>query len=161
MRTASTLPTPEGADQAYGTYRLRRRRHHARLLRAHRHHPVHRLSPQSCGQRGGYQSHYELHREAPERVAGKYKKFETFDGKFEIDDNFLTEIRTLAEKEKIKFDEKQYSQSLPLIKTQLKALIARDLWDMNEYFRVMNTTNNSVQQALKVLNEDIYSTIIR
>lgn len=32
---------------------------------------------------------------------------------------------------------------------------------MNEYFRVMNTTNNSVQQALKVLNEDIYSTIIR
>ena len=103
-------------------------------------------------------SYIEKHRK---ELQGKYKKFETFDGKFEIDDNFLTEIRTLAEKEKIKFDEKQYSQSLPLIKTQLKALIARDLWDMNEYFRVMNTTNNSVQQALKVLNEDIYSTIIR
>ena len=103
-------------------------------------------------------SYIEKHRK---ELQGKYKKFETFDGKFEIDDNFLTEIRTLAEKEKIKFDEKQYSQSLPLIKRQLKALIARDLWDMNEYFRVMNTTNNSVQQALKVLNEDIYSTIIR
>ena len=40
-------------------------------------------------------------------------------------------------------------------------LIARDLWDMNEYFQVMNSTNQSVQQALKVLNEGIYSTIIQ
>ena len=34
--------------------------------------------------------------------------------------------------------------------------IARDLWDMNEYFQVINTTNNSVQQALELLNEKIY-----
>lgn len=94
-------------------------------------------------------------------LQNKYKKFEAFNEKFEIDDNFLAEIRTLADKEKIKFNEKQYNQSLPLIKTQLKALIARDLWDMNEYFQVMNNTNQSVQQALKMLNDDIYSTIIR
>ena len=100
----------------------------------------------------------EKHRK---ELQNKYKKFEAFNEKFEIDDNFLAEIRTLADKEKIKFDEKQYNQSLPLIKTQLKALIARDLWDMNEYFQVMNSTNQSVQQALKVLNEDIYSTIIQ
>ena len=48
------------------------------------------------------------------------------------------------------------SKSLPLIKTQLKALIARDLWDMNEYFRVMNTTNESIQKALEILNSDEY-----
>ena len=65
-----------------------------------------------------------------------------------------------AEKEKIKFDEEQYRKSLPLIKTQLKALIARDLWDMNEYFQVMNTTNRSVQQALKVLKEGAYGQVI-
>ncbi len=35
----------------------------------------------------------------------------------------------------MKFNEEQYQKSLPLIKTQLKALIARDLWDMNEYFQ--------------------------
>ncbi len=44
----------------------------------------------------------------------------------------------------------------PLIKTQLKALIARDLWDMNEYFQVMNTTNESIQKALEILNSDEY-----
>ena len=38
-----------------------------------------------------------------------------------------------------------------------KALIARDLWDMNEYFRVMNTTNESIQKnTLEILNSDEY-----
>ena len=86
----------------------------------------------------------------------QYKKFDTFNNKFEIDEQMLADIRAAADKEKIEFNEEQYNKSLPLIKTQLKALIARDLWDMNEYFQVINTTNNSVQQALKVLNEKIY-----
>lgn len=94
-------------------------------------------------------------------LQSKYKKFETFNDKFEISDEMLANIRTLAVQEKIKFDEKQYQKSLPLIKTQLKALIARDLWDMNEYFQIMNTTNNSVIQALKVLNEGAYEKVVR
>ena len=94
-------------------------------------------------------------------LQNKYKKFETFYDKFEISDEVLANMRSLADQEKIKFDEKQYQKSLPLIKTQLKALIARDLWDMNEYFQIMNTTNNSVLQALKVLNEGAYEKVVR
>ena len=94
-------------------------------------------------------------------LQNKYKKFETFNDKFEISDEVLANMRSLADQEKIKFDEKQYQKSLPLIKTQLKALIARDLWDMNEYFQIMNTTNNSVLQALKVLNEGAYEKVVR
>lgn len=86
----------------------------------------------------------------------KYKKFEAFNSKFNIGEPILTDIRAAAEKEKVEFNEEQYNKSLPLIKTQLKALIARDLWDMNEYYQVMNATNNSVQQALRILNEKIY-----
>ena len=91
----------------------------------------------------------------------KYKKFETFNDKFEIDDNFLADIRAMADKEKIEFNESQYNQSLPLIKAQLKALIARDLWDMNEYYQVMNSMNNSVQQALKLLQNDTYEQTLK
>ncbi len=89
----------------------------------------------------------------------KYRNFEAFDKNFEIDDAFLADLRTLADKEKVEFDEEQYKRALPLIKTQLKALIARDLWDMNEYFRVINTTSRSVLQALKVLNEGFYGQV--
>ena len=94
-------------------------------------------------------------------LQNKYKKFETFNDKFEISDEVLANMRSLADQEKIKFNEKQYQKSLPLIKTQLKALIARDLWDMNEYFQIMNTTNNSVLQALKVLNKGAYEKVVR
>ena len=102
----------------------------------------------------GYIEHHR------QELQKKYKNFEAFDKDFEIDEAFLTDLRTLADKEKVKFDEAQYQRALPLIKTQLKALIARDLWDMNEYFQVMNATNQSVQQALKVLNEGFYEQLM-
>ena len=37
------------------------------------------------------------------------------------------------------------------MKLQLKALIARDLWDMSEYFRVWNEQSNVVKKALEVI----------
>lgn len=89
-------------------------------------------------------------------LKAKYKTFDNFNDKFEIDNQLLATLREMGEKEKIAFDEKQYERSLPLIKTQLKALIARDLWDMNEYFQVMNQANESVIRALEILNKNEY-----
>ena len=90
----------------------------------------------------------------------KYKTFEKFNEKFEIDDQILNFPREAADKEKIEFNEEQYNKALPLIKAQLKALIARDLWDMNEYFQVMNATNKSVERALELLNDKEYEKIL-
>lgn len=89
-------------------------------------------------------------------LSNKYKKFDAFNEKFVIDDEMLATLKEMGEKESVKFDQKQYETSLPLIKAQLKALIARDLWDMNEYFQVMNDTNESVQRALQILHSDEY-----
>lgn len=89
-------------------------------------------------------------------LKAKYKSFGSFNDKFEVDNQLLATLREMGEKEKIAFDEKQYERSLPLIKTQLKALIARDLWDMNEYFQVMNQANESVTRALEILNKNEY-----
>ena len=91
----------------------------------------------------------------------KYKTFEKFNEKFEIDDQLLNYLRETADKEKIEFNEEQYNKALPLIKAQLKALIARDLWDMNEYFQVMNATNKSVERALEILNDKEYEKILK
>ena len=89
-------------------------------------------------------------------LTGEYKNFEDFNKKFNISNDMLSAFREMCDKEEVKFNEEQYQKSLPLIKTQLKALIARDLWDINEYFRVMNTTNESVQKALEILNSGEY-----
>ena len=85
-----------------------------------------------------------------------YQNFKTFNDNFQISDAMLTNLQAMGEKEGVKYNEKQYQTSLPLIKIQLKALIARDLWDMSEYFQVMNQSNKSVQKALNILNTSEY-----
>ena len=42
-------------------------------------------------------------------------------------------------------------KSLPYLRLQLKALIARDLWDMSEYFSVFNERSEIVKKALEVI----------
>lgn len=86
----------------------------------------------------------------------QYKKIDSFIKDFTISEEMLNELRQMSEQEKIKWDETQYQKSLPMIKVQLKALIARDLWDMNEYFQIINSTNQSVQKALEILNSKAY-----
>ena len=57
-----------------------------------------------------------------------------------------------AEKEKVKpKDDEELQRTLPYLRLQLKALVARDLWDMSEYFQIMNERNHIVQRALEVI----------
>lgn len=79
----------------------------------------------------------------------KYKTFDRFNKRFDVTDDILNDLIKLGESIGAKYNEEQYKIALPLIKTQLKALIARDLWDMNEYFQVINTLNNSVRKAVE------------
>lgn len=81
------------------------------------------------------------------------KKFSRYKEQFEVGDEILQDLRQLADNEKIAFDEAQYTRSLPLIRLQLKALIARDLFEMNEYFQIINETNDSYLEALRILND--------
>ncbi len=90
-------------------------------------------------------------------LAEQYKQFADFNERFAVDDKMLTDLRAKGEAAGVKFDEKEYFASVPLIKTQLKAFIARDLWQLNEYFQVMNSANESVQRALQILNSSEYS----
>jgi carboxyl-terminal processing protease len=42
---------------------------------------------------------------------------------------------------------------MPQLCLQLKALIARDLWDMSEYFSVINEQSDIVKRALEVITQ--------
>lgn len=81
----------------------------------------------------------------------KYKTFERFNKRFEVSDEMLEDLISLGKTLGTEFKEDEYKTALPLIKIQLKALIARDLWDMNEYFQVINSINNTVQKGLELI----------
>ena len=83
----------------------------------------------------------------------KYKTFDRFNRDFEITEEMLSELVETGKNTGAKYDEAQYLTALPLIKTQLKALIARDLWDMSEYFQVINELSDSMKKAIELLEK--------
>jgi len=107
----------------------------------------------------------------------KYPTFAKYKAGYEVPDELLSQLITVGEKEiaksdstqsekskkvvlkselkpsteKAKNDSTQFETSKPLIKLQLKALIARDLWEMNEYYQIMDAENESLQKAIQIL----------
>ncbi|KAA6301362.1 MAG: Carboxy-terminal processing protease CtpB [Candidatus Ordinivivax streblomastigis] len=45
----------------------------------------------------------------------------------------------------------QFDKSKSLLQLQIKALIARDLWNMNEYFQIINEENNALQKGIEII----------
>ena len=92
----------------------------------------------------------------------KYAKFARYRDEFEVTDDILHELKELAKEEKIEFNQEQYDKSLPIIMLQIKALIARDLYDMTEYFQIINEDNPSLDEALEIINnEEKYNNILQ
>ena len=84
----------------------------------------------------------------------KYKDFEDFNTNFEVPASLVNSIIEKAETDKLKpKDDEELNTTLPYLRTQLKALIARDLWDMNEYYKVFNETNDIIKKGIEVLSQ--------
>lgn len=94
-------------------------------------------------------SYVEKHRKQLER---RYKTYESFNEKFIIDDDILQLLQDKALAANVDFDEKQWNEVLPIFKIQLKSLIARNIWSMNEYYQSMSELDDILQQALKLLD---------
>ncbi len=82
----------------------------------------------------------------------QYPDFQMFKANFEVPQPLIDNIIKEGEKQKIKpKDDTEVTKTLPYLKLQLKALIARDLWDMSEYFSIYNEDSDIVNKALELL----------
>ena len=82
------------------------------------------------------------------------KGFELYKENFTVPQDMFDMLMAKAKDEKITYTDSAYQATLPLLKVQLKALIARDLWDMSEYFEIFNPSNEIYLQGLKALKDD-------
>ena len=81
--------------------------------------------------------------------------FADFKANYEVPQALIDAIVAEGEKQDVKpRDEAEKEKTLPYLRVQLKALIARDLWDMSEYFSVFNEQSAMVKKALEVLAGD-------
>lgn len=83
----------------------------------------------------------------------QYKDFRHFEKEFEITPAMLDDLKALGKSLGAVYKEDEYQLALPLIKAQLKALIARDLWDMDEYFQIINRMSDTVNKAVELLEQ--------
>ncbi len=81
-----------------------------------------------------------------------YADFDTFHRTFEIPQTVIDGIIKEAEKQNIKpADDTELQRTLPVLRRQLKALVARDLWTMSEYYCIINENSDAMRAALKML----------
>ena len=85
----------------------------------------------------------------------QYPTFELFKSQFEVPQKMIDDLLAEAEKEKVKpKNDEELQMTIPRLKLQLKALVARDLWDMSEYFAVMNDGSDVVKKALELVEKE-------
>jgi len=95
-----------------------------------------------------------------ESLLNQYPDFVSFQAKFVCDKKFMKEFFDYIEKEQadLKFEEKEFKTSEELMKLRLKAHVAQDLWGMTEFYQIYNLRNEIIQKALKVIENDEYTT---
>ena len=82
----------------------------------------------------------------------EYHEFDKFKRHFNVPQTLIDDIMAEAGKQEVKpKDDAELQRTLPYLRLQLKALVARDLWDMSEYFAIMNEESDIVKKALEVM----------
>ena len=86
-------------------------------------------------------------------IARQYSDFEMFNEKFNVSESMIEDFKKFAEKEGVIWNEEQFERSEPLIKLQIKALIARNEWEMENYYQVVLQEDKVVKKAMEILND--------
>ena len=80
--------------------------------------------------------------------------FERFKAEFTVPQEMLDMLRAKAEEAKIQVTDSAFQASIPMLTLQLKAFIARDLFDMSEYFEIINATSEIYQRGLEAIKDE-------
>ena len=81
-----------------------------------------------------------------------FPEFGAFRTGFQVPQSLIDEVMKEGEKQNVKpKDDDELQRTLPYLKAQLKALVARDLFDMSEYFQIINEESDVVKAAVKEL----------
>ena len=87
------------------------------------------------------------------RLAKQYPDFETFRTQYEVPDNLIEDIMREGKKQKVEpRDDAEREETIPELRRIIRALVARDLWDMSEYFAIIYEGDPMITKAVELLN---------
>ncbi|MGN0033744.1 MAG: S41 family peptidase [Candidatus Limimorpha sp.] len=87
-----------------------------------------------------------------ETLHKQYPQFSDFNKKFAVDEDVMLDFKSVAEAKGVVWDDEQYARSENWIKMQIKAMIARNVWEIDKYYQVVLEEDKMVQKAISILN---------
>lgn len=83
-----------------------------------------------------------------------YPTIDAFITHYSISSPIIEKIKKTAKEEEIEWEEEDFIKSKKNITTQIKALIARDLYDTSAFFKIINNIDPIFQKGREVINDD-------
>jgi carboxyl-terminal processing protease len=85
------------------------------------------------------------------KILSEYKSFDDYKNKFDFTPEEIAIFKKAGEDAGVKFNEQQFNTSKNEIMKILKAFVATNLWQSNEYFQIINEGDTMIDKTLKVL----------
>jgi carboxyl-terminal processing protease len=81
-----------------------------------------------------------------------YPDFQSFNIRFNAEEEILSQLTSYAENEGLEYSHEEFEESKDLISELIKAYIARDLWNTEEFYRVFNQQDPIFNKAYEIIN---------
>ena len=96
-----------------------------------------------------------------DEIKAQYGDFERFNKNFTAE-HLVDELKKAAANDKVEWSDEQYAHSKEFLLLQIKALIARNVWETGTYYQVMASSDPCILKALEILgNDKTYKNILK
>ena len=86
-------------------------------------------------------------------LTGTYKSFDDFRKQFAFTPEDIKSFIARGETEGVVYDESQFNISKDEILLIMKGLIASNIWQVSEYYQIINSNDNVLEKALKLITD--------
>jgi carboxyl-terminal processing protease len=86
----------------------------------------------------------------------KYPTITDFTSRYELPENALSDMINRLTEKKVEYNEKEFKTSEHAIKIRTKALIARNLYDGEAFYVLINELNPAMKKATEVLQDGTF-----
>ena len=80
--------------------------------------------------------------------------FERFKKEFEVPQELFDLLWAKAKEEHIEYTDSMYQATLPVLRLQLKAMVARDIFSISEYVELMLPFNTIILKGIEAIKDE-------
>ena len=89
-----------------------------------------------------------------DEIKAQYSDFDNFNKNFVVGEELINGLKEAAKEAKVEWDDKQFDHSKKFLLLQMKAMIARNVWETQQYYQVMSAVDPGILKAMEILGDE-------